>query len=80
MTQYGTLRVWAAVLTFVGMLSVTSALAGTVVWAIEVDGFWPTIGILLLGGAAAILLATLAIALAHALRALADVGDTVSAG
>ncbi len=80
MTQYGTLRVWAAVLTFVGMLSVTSALAGTLVWAIEVDGFWPTIGVLLLGGPAAMLLATLTIALAQALRALADVGDTVSAG
>ena len=80
MTEYGTLRMWAAILTLVGTLSVASALAGTVVWAIEVEGFWPTIGVLLLGGPVAMLLATLTMALAQALRALADIGDTVNAG
>jgi ABC-type transport system involved in cytochrome c biogenesis permease component len=79
MTQYGTLRVWAAVLTLLGILSVIMAAVGTVVWAIEVDGFWQTFGVLLIGGPVAIFLATLPVALAQALRALADVGDTVSA-
>jgi hypothetical protein len=79
MTQYGTLRLWAVFLMFVGILSMIAAAAGTIVWAIEVDGFWQTIGILLLGLPAAIFFASLPIALAQALRALADVGDTVAA-
>jgi cation transport ATPase len=80
MTQYGTLRLWAAVLQFLGVLSVLSAVVGVVIWAIEVDGFWQTIGVLLIGAPVALFLATLPIALAQALRALADVGDTVAAG
>jgi hypothetical protein len=79
MTQYGTLRFWAFVLSIVGVLGVIMAAIGTVIWAVEVDGFWQTIGVLLIGGPLAIFLATLPIALAQALRALADVGDTVSA-
>lgn len=79
MTQYGTLRLWAAVITIVGVLGVLAATVGTIIWAIEVDGFWQTIGVLLVGGPVSIFLATLPIALAQALRALADVGDTVSA-
>lgn len=79
MTQYGTLRMWAVFLTVLGMLSVVLAAIGTIVWAVEVDGFWPTIGVLLVGGPVSIFLATLPIALAQALRALADVGDTVAA-
>ena len=43
------------------------------------EGFWQTIGVLLIGGPIALFLATLPIALSQALRALADVGDTVSA-
>jgi hypothetical protein len=79
MTQYGTLRLWAAFLTILGVLSVLAAAVGTVIWAIEVDGFWQTIGVVLIGGPVALFLATLPIALAQALRALADVGDTVAA-
>jgi hypothetical protein len=79
MTHYGTLRLWAAVLTFVGVLGIVFAAIGTVIWAVEVDGFWQTIGVLLIGGPLAVFLATLPIALAQALRAIADVGDTVSA-
>ncbi|HZN21311.1 MAG TPA: hypothetical protein VFB57_01985 [Gaiellaceae bacterium] len=79
MTQYGTLRFWALVLTIMGILGVIMAAVGTIIWAFEVDGFWQTIGVLLIGGPIAIFLATLPIALAQALRALADVGDTVSA-
>ena len=79
MTNYGTLRLWAAFLTIVGILGVLAAGIGTVIWAIEVDGFWQTIGVILIGGPVAIFLATLPIALSQALRAIADVGDTVSA-
>lgn len=79
MTHYGTLRFWALVLTIMGILGVIMAAIGTIIWAFEVDGFWQTLGVLLLGGPIAIFLATLPIALAQALRALADVGDTVAA-
>ena len=80
MTHYGTLRMWAAFLSIVGTLAMLSAAVGTIVWAFEVDGFWQTLGILLIGGPVAIFLATLPIALGQALKALADVGDTVRAG
>ena len=79
MTQYGTLRLWSAFLVLVGVIGLIAAAVGTIIWAFEVDGFWQTIGVLLIGGPVAIFLATLPIALAQALRALADVGDTVSA-
>ena len=79
MTQYGTLRLWAAFLMFVGALGVVLAGIGTVIWAIEVDGFWRTVGVVLIGGPVALFLASLPIALAQALRAIADVGDTVAA-
>jgi hypothetical protein len=79
MTNYGALRLWAAVLTIFGVLGVVSAAVGTLIWAIEVEGFWQTIGVLLVGGPVSIFLATLPLAVAQALRALADVGDTVSA-
>jgi Na+-transporting NADH:ubiquinone oxidoreductase subunit NqrB len=79
MTHFGTLRVWAAVLSFLGVLSVIAALFGTIVLAVEASGFWQTLGVLLIGGPVSIFLATLPIALAQAMRAIADVGDTVSA-
>jgi uncharacterized membrane protein YccF (DUF307 family) len=56
-----------------------AAAIGAIVWAFEVDGFWQTIGVLLIGLPVAVFLATLPIALGQALRALADVGDTVAA-
>jgi hypothetical protein len=80
MTHYGTLRLWAALLTLIGIIGLILAAVGTIVWAFEADGFWQTIGVLLIGGPVAIFLATLPIALSQALRALADVGDTVRAG
>ncbi len=79
MTQYGTLRLWSAFLVLVGVIGLIAAAIGTIIWAFEVEGFWQTIGVVLIGGPVAIFLATLPIALAQALRALADVGDTVSA-
>ena len=79
MTNFGALRVWAALLSFVGTLGLLSALAGTVVWAIEVEGFWQTLGVALFGGAASVVLGVGALAAAQALRAVADIGETVNA-
>jgi hypothetical protein len=79
MTQFGTLRVWAAFLSFIGFLAMIAAIVGTIVWAFEVEGFWKVLGVLLIGGPISIFLATFPLALSQALRALADVGDTVNA-
>lgn len=79
MTHYGTLRAWAFIATLVGVFGMIAALIGSIVWAFEVDGFWQTIGVLLIGLPVSIFIATLPIALGQALRAIADVGDTVSA-
>ena len=79
MTQYGTLRAWAFIATLVGIFGMILAAIGAIVWAFEVEGFWQTIGVLLIGLPVAIFIATLPIALAQALRAIADVGDTVAA-
>jgi len=79
MTQFGTLRLWAGLLTMIGVLAVVLAGVGTVIWAIEVDGFWRTLGVVLIGGPVSVLLGAVPIAVAQALRALADIGDTVSA-
>jgi uncharacterized membrane protein YccF (DUF307 family) len=79
MTHYGTLRAWAFVATLVGVLGMIAAAIGSVVWAFEVEGFWQTLGVLLVGLPVAIFIATIPIALAQAMRAIADVGDTVAA-
>ena len=79
MTQYGTLRAWAFIATLVGIFGMIAAAIGAIVWAFEVEGFWQTIGVLLIGLPVAVFIATLPIALAQALRAIADVGDTVAA-
>ena len=79
MTHYGTLRAWAFIATLVGIFGMIAAAVGSIVWAFEVEGFWQTLGVILIGGPVSIFLATLPIALAQAMRAIADVGDTVSA-
>jgi len=58
---------------------VLCGLIGAIVWAFEVDGFWLTFGVLCVGLPVAVFIATLPIALAQAMRAIADVGDTVAA-
>jgi hypothetical protein len=78
-TNYGTLRAWAFIATLVGIFGMIAAAIGAIVWAFEVEGFWQTIGVLLIGLPVALFIATLPIALAQALRAIADVGDTVAA-
>lgn len=79
MTQYATLRVWAAFLTIVGTLGMIAAAAGTIILAFEADGAWQTLGVVLIGGPVSIFLASLPLAVGQALRAIADVGETVSA-
>lgn len=79
MTHYGTLRAWAFIATLVGVFGMIAAGIGAVVWAFEVEGFWQTLGVLLVGLPASIFIATIPIALAQAMRAIADVGDTVAA-
>ena len=77
MTRYGTLRTWAAVLKFAGLLMVVLTLFGVVVWAFEVDGFWETLGVIFIGAPVAIFVSTWGIALGQALAAIADIGDAV---
>ena len=78
MSRYKTLRTWSFALIVVGVLSLASASIGVISWAIQVDGFWDTMAVLLFGAPVAILLAMWPIALGQALRALADIGDAVS--
>jgi hypothetical protein len=79
MTHYGTLRAWAFVATLVGVFGMVAAAIGSIVWAFEVDGFWQTLGVLLVGLPVSIFIATIPIALGQAMRAIADVCDTVAA-
>ena len=79
MTQYWTLRAWAFISMLVGVFGMIAAFIGAIVWAFEVEGFWQTLGVLLIGLPVAVFIATLPIALSQAMRAIADVGDTVSA-
>jgi uncharacterized membrane protein YccF (DUF307 family) len=79
MTHYGTLRAWAFIAMLVGVFGMIAAFIGSIVWAFEVEGFWQTLGVLCVGLPVSIFIATIPIALAQAMRAIADVGDTVSA-
>jgi hypothetical protein len=79
MTHYGTLRAWAFIATLVGVFGMVAAGIGSIVWAFEVDGFWPTLGVLLVGLPVSVFIATIPIALGQAMRGIADVGDTVAA-
>ena len=80
MSRYKTLRTWSLFLIVLGVVSIISATVGVISWAIAVDGFWDTMGVILFGGPIALLLAAWPIALGQALRALADIGDAVSLG
>jgi len=77
-TRYGTLRFWSVLMLAVGVVGVTLTVIGVIIWAVEVEGFWQTLGVILFGGPIAVALATLPIALSQLLRAVADVGDAVS--
>jgi hypothetical protein len=78
MSRYKTLRLWSLFLVVLGAISIVSATVGVISWAVAVDGFWDTLGVILLGAPIALLLAAWPIALGQALRALADIGDAVA--
>jgi hypothetical protein len=78
MSRFKTLRTWSFVLLVLGLASVISAGIGVVAWAIEVEGFWDTMAVLLFGAPIVILLATWPIALSQMMRAIADIGDAVA--
>lgn len=78
MSRYKTLRLWSMFLVVLGVISIVSATVGVISWAIAVDGFWDTLGVILFGAPIALLLAAWPIALGQALRALADIGDAVA--
>jgi hypothetical protein len=77
MTHYGTLRWWGVVLKIAGFLMVVLTLFGVIVWAVEVEGFWETVGVIFIGAPVAIFVSTWGIALGQALTAIADIGDAV---
>lgn len=78
MSRYKTLRTWSLFLMVLGIISTISAAVGTMSWAIAVDGFWDTMAVILFGAPIVLLLAAWPIALGQALRALADIGDSLS--
>ncbi len=78
MSRYKTLRTWSLFLMVLGIISTLSAAVGTMSWAIAVDGFWDTMAVILFGTPIVLLLAAWPIALGQALRALADIGDSLS--
>ena len=78
MSRYKTLRTWSMFLVLLGVVSIISAGIGVTAWAIEVEGFWDTMAVVLFGAPLVLLLAAWPIALGQALRAIADIGDAVS--
>jgi hypothetical protein len=78
MSRYKTLRSWSLLLVALGVLSVVSAAIGVISWAITVEGTWETLAVIFFGGPIALLLAAWPVALGQALRALADIGDSLS--
>jgi hypothetical protein len=77
MSQYKTLRAWAAAVSLIGVIGVILVVIATVAWAVDVEGFWATLGVICLGAPLAVFLATWPFALGQMMRALADVGDTL---
>ena len=78
MSKYAVLRTWAGVLKIIGIVGVILATFGVISWAIEVDGFWATMGVIFIGAPIALLLAAWPIALGQAMSAIADIGDSVA--
>jgi hypothetical protein len=77
MGRYNTLRMWAQFLIIFGFCSLVVAGFGVVSWAIEVDGFWATIGVIFLGAPFVLFLASWPIALGELMRAVAGIGEAV---
>ena len=78
MSRYKTLRMWSIILIVIGLISLFSATAGVIAWAVEVSGIWRTLAVVLFGAPIVLVLATWPIALAQAFRAIADIVDTLT--
>jgi hypothetical protein len=78
MRQYKILRTWAVVLTALGVATLVAAALGLAWWVISVDGAWQKVGAAAIGTPVVLLLAAGPLALAHGLRALADIGDDMA--
>jgi len=77
MGRYNTLRSWAQFLIVFGFLSLVLAGIGVIAWAVDVDGFWATVGVIFLGAPLVLFLASWPIAVGELMRAIADIGDKV---
>ena len=77
MTQYTTLRAWSSALVIIGVVSLIMVGFSAIIWAVEADGFWPTMGVIFIGAPIALFLASWPIALGQLMRAVADIGDRV---
>jgi hypothetical protein len=62
----------------IGAVSVIVAGLGVPSLAVAADGFWVTVGVVLLGAPIPVLLASWPFALGRALRAVAGIGDRVA--
>jgi hypothetical protein len=78
MRQYKVLRTWSVVLTVLAAVSFASATIGVVLLAIAVEGFGKTAAVVSIGAPVALLLGAWPLALAHGLRAIADIGDDMA--
>lgn len=78
MRRFRILRTWSVVLTVLAVVSLGAAMAGTVWWAISVDGLWATVAVLAIGIPVGLLVGALPLAMAQALRALADIGEDMA--
>ena len=77
MSQYKTLRAWAAAVAVIGVIGVILVVIATIAWAVDVEGFWATLGVICIGAPLAVFLATWPFAISQMMRALADVGDAI---
>jgi hypothetical protein len=77
MGRYNTLRTWSQVLIMLGVVSMVFAGFGVIAWAIEVEGFWQTLGVIFFGAPFALFLASWPIAMGEVMRAIAGIGESV---
>ena len=66
--NYGALRLWLTVLTFIGILGVIFVVIGVIFAMLGAASFWQVLAIFLIGGPLAALFASWPIALGQALR------------
>ena len=74
---YGTLRLWARVLVFAGVLGVIFVVIGTIFAMFAAPTFWQGVPFLLIGGPLAVYFASWPITVGQGPRALADVAEYV---